>query len=116
MDEKTDDVLLIRARSFLRDRIRLALEVAQNDVCRFLRESNAANTDHAFDLSRFADALIYDVVKEKGRPQYTRSGSISCDQCPSFDEIARNLANHAAKAALEALGFPGSASGNSGEP
>lgn len=100
----TDDVLLIRARAYLRERIREALQLAENDVTKMLRITKAAGTDHAFDCSQLAVALIYDVVKDRGRPQRTTSGSLGISDCQSFDEIARSIADNAAKAALAAIG------------
>lgn len=100
----TDDVLFIRARAYLDERIREALQLAESDVSKMLRATKAAGTDHAYDCGQFAVALIYDVVNARGRPQRTTSGSQWINDCPSFDEIARAIANNAAKAALAAIG------------
>jgi|SRR5689334_3179267 len=100
----TDDVLMTRARYYLRERIRKALELAELDVSKMLRATQAAETDHAFHCSQFAVALIYDVVNERGRPTWERPGSISQSPCPSFDDVAKNIAHSAAKAALAAIG------------
>lgn len=100
----TEDVLFARARGYLRERVFEALKHAEGDLAHMLQITKAAGTDSTYDCQRYAVALLYDVVTERGRPLQTQSGSISCSACPSFDEVARNIASNAAKAAIAAIG------------
>src|SRR5665213_3487721 len=97
------DTLLLRAKEFLHNRVSAAFDLAENDLGNFLRATKAGGTDHAFECSLLATALLYDYGKMRGRPQRTDSGSLGTRECLSTDAVAQIIANKVASQALVAI-------------
>ena len=95
----SDDILLQRASIYLRERIQEALRLSVDDLCKMLRITKCANTAHATDCQRYAEALIFDYIRERGRPTY----SPDARECPKLDDIACMIARKAAYKAMREI-------------
>ena len=96
------DLLIQRAKQFLRQRVQKAHQLAESDLTTWLRNTKSAGTDYAYECCLIAEALLYDYVHERGRPR-TGDGGIGITNVRSTEDVARSIANIAADAVFEKL-------------